>query len=81
MVTVHTARYMGGKKYIEGECLSTDIKPTDNIMNGSKLNEMDTSSTYAYDEANGIWWEIERNSGGGGGGGGGDYDIWNGGSY
>lgn len=62
MVTVHTARYMGGKKYIEGECLSTDIKPTDNIMNGSKLNEMDTSTTYAYDEANGIWWELQSGS-------------------
>lgn len=62
MVTVHTARYMGGRKYIEGDCLSIDTKPTDNIMNGSKLIEMDTGSTYMYDEANMIWWELQAGS-------------------
>lgn len=47
-----------GKVYLEGECLSTDTKPTSaNIMNGSKLLEMDTSTLYIYDAENGVWRE------------------------
>lgn len=45
----------GGKLYFEGECLSTDTKPTDGIMNGSKLLEIDTSTLYIYDQENGEW--------------------------
>lgn len=59
MLTVNEARYMGGKKYVEGECLSYDVKPTENIMNGSKLIEMDTGKVYLFDEANSVWWEVE----------------------
>lgn len=45
--------------YIEGECLHDDAKPTENIYNGSKLLEMDTSTLYIYDAANQAWraWE------------------------
>lgn len=44
-----------GKYYIEGECLSTDTKPTTGIANGSKLLEMDTSTLYVFDEENETW--------------------------
>lgn len=55
MVTVNTVRHVGGGRYIEGECLSTDTKPSDGIMNGSKLLEIDTSTLYIYDQENGEW--------------------------
>lgn len=35
--------------------LSTDTKPTDNIVNGSKFIEMDTSTTYFFDQENTEW--------------------------
>lgn len=46
---------LAGKVYKEGACLSGDAKPTTNIMNGSKLLEMDTGTLYVFDEANSIW--------------------------
>ena len=59
MITYSVSRYYGHnpqKHYIEGECLSTDTKPT-NVMNGSKLMEMDTGKLYLFDEANSQWRE------------------------
>ena len=47
-----------GKIYCEGECLSTDTKPTTDIMNGSKLLEMDTGKLYAFDEDGEAWLEL-----------------------
>lgn len=44
--------------YREGECLSTDTKPTEGWANGSKLLEMDTGKVFMYDEANGQWREF-----------------------
>lgn len=44
------------KSYIEGECLSTDVKPTV-YANGSKLLEINTSKLFIYDEANNVWRE------------------------
>lgn len=43
--------------YGEGECLSTDNKPTDGINNGSKLFEMDTGKLYMFDGAAKEWLE------------------------
>ena len=57
MLTINSAKPAvegTGKKIIEGECLSTDGKPT-NCANGSKLFEMDTSTLYMFDEANKVW--------------------------
>ena len=61
MVTYHVSRFItaGGKLYIEGECLSSDSKPVTNIMNGSKLIEMDTSKVYLFDESGQTWREWE----------------------
>lgn len=56
MVTFNEIKWISGKKYIEGACLSTDTKPTSTaLMNGSKLMEMDTSTFYMYDEENRTW--------------------------
>lgn len=35
--------------------LSTDVKPTEGVMNGSKFNEMDTDRVYMFDEENKRW--------------------------
>ena len=65
MLTTSKCVYMGSTdegveiNYIEGECLHDDTKPTENIYNGSKLLEMDTSTLYIYDAENETWhaWE------------------------
>ena len=46
------------KSYIEGEILSTDVKPLV-YANGSKLLEMDTSKLFIFDETNNTWREWE----------------------
>lgn len=35
--------------------LSTDVKPTQNIANASVFYEMDTRTTFFFDEENGQW--------------------------
>ena len=47
------------KYYGSGVCLSNDTKPTEDMVNGSQLLEMDTSTAYFFDEENGEWkaWE------------------------
>lgn len=59
MITITTEKYLSyGSMYKEGVCLSTDTKPTgDELANGSKLMEMDTSKFYLYDKANKTWRE------------------------
>lgn len=51
---VVSTNFATGKKQIEGECLSTDTKPTD-VANGSTLIEMDTSTMYFFDENARVW--------------------------
>lgn len=50
--------------YGQGDCLSTDVKPTTGISNGSVLHEMDTSKNYKFDAENGLWREIVSSGGG-----------------
>lgn len=64
MVTFSKYVYMGNDNdtpvnYVEGECLSSDTKPTENIYNGSKLMEMDTATLYMFDQGSAQWvpWE------------------------
>ena len=47
------------KYYWEGVCKQADTKPTEGIVNGSLLLELDTSTAYFFDEENGEWkaWE------------------------
>ena len=63
--------YTNGKDRVEGECLSTDTKPTTGIANGSCLIEMDTGDRFMFDEANEEWLNITNP-----GGGGGDAEVW-----
>ena len=37
--------------------LSTDTKPTENVVNGSVFIEMDTSSIYFFDQAGKTWYK------------------------
>ena len=37
--------------------LSTDQKPTENIVNGSAFIEMDTGTLYFFDQTNSSWLE------------------------
>lgn len=46
------------KCYATGSCLSTDTKPTENLINGSILMEMDTGKVYMLDEPAGEWREF-----------------------
>lgn len=45
----------GGKQLVEISCLSTDTKPTENIMNGSELRMLDPEAkaltVYYFNEA------------------------------
>lgn len=62
MITLTTDKvttYTPTRRYIEGTCLSSDAKPTEGIMNGSTLIEMDTASVYFYDEENANWEKFE----------------------
>lgn len=45
------------KKYIEGFCLSTDTKPTNGIITGSALVEVDTGKAFFFDEESSTWEE------------------------
>lgn len=47
------------KYYGVGFCLSSDTKPTADMVNGSQLLEMDTSTPWFFDEENGEWKEWE----------------------
>lgn len=48
----------GSKNRVEGECLSTDTKPTTDIANGSILIEMDTGDIYMFNETAGAWVKV-----------------------
>ena len=50
-------------KYIEAAGLSTDKKPVDGIITGSRFNEVDTGILCIFDETTGTW--IAQNSGNG----------------
>ena len=48
----------GSKNRVEGECLSTDTKPTTDIANGSIRIEMDTGDIYMFNETAGAWVKV-----------------------
>lgn len=66
------------KVYTESVCLSTDVKPTTGIANGSTCIEMNTGKKFMFNEDSGEWVEVPSSGGGGGGGGGdGDFSVAN----
>lgn len=57
MVRVKDSRIITkeGKRIIEAYGLSTDTKPTDDVLTGSIFIEIDTGNAYFYDEENTEW--------------------------
>lgn len=47
--------YNSEMKYLEAAGLSTDTKPTANLVTGSRFTEVDTGDVYAFNEVNGTW--------------------------
>ena len=55
-----------GKRYIEAAGLSTDSKPTANVVTGSLFLEVDTGDVYAFAEGDsGSWGKIAALGGSG----------------
>lgn len=52
-------QFDGEKYYIEAAGLSTDIKPTENIVTGSRYIEVNTGKEYRFDEVSGTWHEAQ----------------------
>ena len=48
----------GDNKYIEAAGLSTDTKPVEDLITGSRFTEVDTGDVYAFDETGGAWRRI-----------------------
>lgn len=46
------------KKYIEAAGLSTDTKPTEDLITGSVFIEVDTGLAFFFDEESGDWYEL-----------------------
>lgn len=59
MITVKSKdfNYTNGKNRVEGECLSTDTKPT-TYANGSILIEIDTGKVFMFNETVSEWVEM-----------------------
>lgn len=54
MVSVNR-QVLYGKVFNDVRCLSTDQKPTEGILNGSTLVEIDTGAKYLFDADSGAW--------------------------
>lgn len=53
-------KLVDGGIYIEAAGLSTDAKPTDRIVTGSRFREVDTGKTYMFAEGDSpVWYENE----------------------
>ena len=44
-----------GKKYVEIAGNSSETKPVDGIITGSKFKEVDTGKTFLFDESSNEW--------------------------
>lgn len=47
------------EKTYEFRGLSTDVKPVENVGNGSVFIEMDTSKVFMFDEQNKVWRQLQ----------------------
>ena len=54
-MTITVEKIIGGERYIEGVCLSTETKPTTNIAMGSKLFVLDENKTYYFKNKTDNW--------------------------
>jgi hypothetical protein len=46
-----------GKRYIEAVGLSTDTKPTEDVLTGSTFMEVNTGKVFFFDESSNTWLE------------------------
>ena len=62
MLTMETKEFFvrgdGEMSRFDGWCLSTDEKPTQGVLNGSCLIEMDTGKVFFFDEEGAAWREF-----------------------
>ena len=59
MITYISNKIFANDKHcVEIACLSTDTKPTENIITGSVAIEVDTGTIYLYDEVSTKWNEM-----------------------
>ena len=55
---IENTLFNGGKAFIRAAGLSTDTKPTGNIITGSKFYEVNTGAEFAYDEDGEQWDQV-----------------------
>ena len=63
--TLEKRNITDAKFYVEIACLSTDSKPTANIVTGSLAFEVNTGDMYAFDEVGGEWNKVAALGGSG----------------
>ena len=56
--SIYVGIIQNGAQYLEFAGLSTEDKPTENLMTGSLFLEVDTGDMYAYDEEGNEWNKI-----------------------
>ena len=60
MVRITTEKgFTADKRYIEAFGLSTDTKPTSNIITGSVFVEVDTGKAFLFNETASAWVEVQ----------------------
>ena len=52
--------FADGKAYIEAAGASLETKPTQDIVTGSRFDEVDTGKVYRFDEISGTWYEQQN---------------------
>ncbi len=57
MITTIFEEWIGKKRYIIADARSTDEKPTEDIVNGSIITEIDTGKVKKFDEEKKEWTE------------------------
>lgn len=57
MITTVYEEWIGKKRYIIADATSSDSKPTEDIVNGSVISEIDTKKTYKFNEDTQSWVE------------------------
>lgn len=69
MITLYRPAYYRAHRAQNFAGLSTDVKPIF-VQNGAKFHEIDTGTTYVYDQQNKLWiggkvqaWDYPRQSG------------------
>ena len=64
MQELYSKRVGNGKFYAEFAGTSDEDKPTENLVSGSKVHEIDTAKIYALDAVTGTWYEQVELGGG-----------------